>query len=244
MKKQGIINGEDIFVFHSSENVKNKHDATGAFIPEAKKFAKLHGVPNENVFPINCVGTNKNKRRNIVFDALNNRMLDRKRKLKSVVFFMHGMPKFIQCGIGIKHIPLFAIHLQNACDTNVKISLYTCLTAENELRDNEKINLGPATDGGFADELRDEMARQGIIKGWVDGHKTAGHTSWNPMCVRFRCDAVKSELYGAVGGFWIVQPGSDMWKKWVKRIKGKTGFRFRYPYMTQKQIIDELYNSR
>ena len=240
VEQLGMMTNKNILVIHSSKNVKGRHDATGAFIPEAEKFAKLQNVPKENIVGINCIGTGKKKRRDEVVKALfsSDRLWD------AICFFGHGWPRGIQFGYGLDQIDELAFNITATSTFSVKVMLYACLAAENDVRDNVKAadELGPATDGGFADELRDELYRLGVIKGWVDGHKTAGHTSWNPYVVRFRSDAVMSELYGAVGGAWLVQPGSEYWNKWVNKMKGNTGFRYRVPFMTELEIRAELAN--
>ena len=85
---------------------------------------------------------------------------------------MHGWPSGIQCGINKSGLPEFVEFIAEYCDNAVNVVLYTCLTAENETRDNQRKRLGPATDGGFADTLRDLMSKNGLIHGWVDAHKT------------------------------------------------------------------------
>ena len=104
------------------------------------------------------------------------------------------------------------------------------------------LGLGPATDGGFADVLRDEMVRAGLSSGWVDGHKTAGHTSFNPFLVRFLCEDVDDPEHGAEGGSWLVQPRSQLWRKWIAALKSKkNGLRYRFPFLTEMEIKMELF---
>jgi hypothetical protein len=97
------------------------------------------------------------------------------------------------------------------------------------------------TDGGFADLLRDEMVRRGITDGWVDAHKTAGHTSWNPNVVRFLCEDVDDEEFGAEGGFYLVEPRSTYWKKWCAALRdNKSGFRYSFMTKTEFEIKTAL----
>jgi hypothetical protein len=44
---------------------------------------------------------------------------------------------------------------------------------------------------------------------------------------------------GGSGGFWIVEPKSELWKPWVKALK-TTDLRFRFPAMTVAEIHSEL----
>jgi len=230
-----MINGDKILVFYSSTNAKGRHDATGAFIPEAKKFQREHSIPLKNMIPVECVGIRKGVRRTRVLEELSQR-----ESLQAIAFFGHGWPKGIQFGFGKQHIQSLSKALAESCVSSVKIILYACLAAENDIRDGEIGAPGPATDGGFADELRDQMVREGLRTGHVDAHKTAGHTSWNPYVVRFKCDNVMSDTYGAVGGAWLVEPSSESWKSWVKALRSKNGLRYRFPFMSELEIKSEL----
>ncbi len=216
-------------VFYSSKNVKGRKDSTGAFTPEAKKFAKFHGVSDEDLIGIDCTKTNRpGNRRAMVIQELRQR-----ESLELLAFFGHGWPSGIQFGFNKKHINLLVGHLQATND--LKIGLYACLAAENQVRDTDHKNVGPGTDGGFADMLRDEMVRFGITRGWVDAHKTAGHTSWNPYVVRFLCEDVDDPEYGAEGGGWIVEPRSKYWKTWVQALRRNAGG-IRYGFMVEDEL--------
>jgi hypothetical protein len=225
---------DNILVFYSSTNSKNKHDATGAFIPEAQAFCKLHDVPKENQIAIECIGVPRRKRKKEVFDVIHN--LGAKQSFDGLAFFGHGWPNGIQFGLLRKDVEEFAQLLSMRCTTDVKIVLYACLAAENDVRDRELKNIGPASDGGFADLLRDSMSEWGLLRGWVDAHKTAGHTSWNPYVVRFLCGT--SDLQG---GAWLVAPRSQYWRDWIKKLKDKpSGLRYRFPFMSELEIKAEL----
>lgn len=225
-------------VFYSAVNSKGRVDATGAFIPEAKKFAESHSIPSDRLIGID--GTSRNPaalRRAQVLNALRNY-----EDLDFIAFFCHGWPNGIQFGFQRKHIELLVRHFQ-ALPT-LRVCLYACLAAENDVRDNELKRLGPATDGGFADLMRDEMVRCGFTMGWVDGHKTAGHTSFNPYVVRFNCDDVDDPEFGAEGGGWVVEPRSTYWKKWISALRHNThGMRYHFPVMDElhiKTVLDKI----
>ena len=74
---------KNILVIYSSQNVKKRYDATGAFIPEAKAFAEYHKVPDENVIGIDCVCTKQTERRKQVLRAID---CCHKRTGKKIVF--------------------------------------------------------------------------------------------------------------------------------------------------------------
>jgi hypothetical protein len=234
---------KNILVIYSNTNTGKKSDATGAFIPEARAFAKVHGVPAENVVGIKCPKTNKAKRRKQVLDAIES--AGQYGPLDAIAFFGHGWPDGIQFGFNRAHIPELVGTMQGYCSPSVKVTLFACLAAENDVRDKQVKQLGVATDGGFCDLLRDEMVRHGMNKGDVTGHKTAGHTRWNPYWVRFLCSAVTNPEVGATGGAWLVEPGSELWRPWVKALKDqKGGLGYRLIFMSELDIKAELMGAR
>lgn len=235
----GFVHDWNVLVFYSNTNVQGRKDATGAFIPEAREFRKCHGIPKENFIGIKCPKVKLPIRREQVFSKIEE--IGSQRPINSIAFFGHGWPQGIQFGIRRGEIPKLVELLAEYATNDVRLVLYACLAAENDVRDKEIGKLGPATDGGFADELRDNMVRAGISNGIVDAHKTAGHTSWNPYVVRFLCSDVVTPEYGGTGGAWLVEPRSESWRSWVKALKDKKrGLRYRFPYMSQYEILSEL----
>jgi len=151
--------------------------------------------------------------------------------------FGHGWPDGIQFGFRRSDLYELAARLAVSCAEDVRVILYACLAAENDVRDRDHANVGPGTDGGFADLLRDDLASWGKNRCQVDAHKTAGHAAWNPYVVRFRGEA------GTMGGYWLVAPGSELWPKWIKKMRGravKNHLRYRFPLMSELQIKAEL----
>lgn len=218
-------------VFYSSKNSDGKTDASGAFVPEAKSFAKRHNIPVCDVIGVDCTKRNSpGKRREVVMDEIAKRS-----NLDLLAFFGHGWPDGIQFGLKRIHVQYLVKVIGMHSNPGLKVGLFACLTAENDVREADHRNVGPGTDNGFADCFRDEMVRCGMSGGWVDAHKTAGHTNWNPYVVRFMCEDVKDPQYGAEGGSWLVSPGSLYWKRWCRALKNKATF-FRYDFM----LMDEL----
>lgn len=233
------MESENVLAIYSNTNSHGKSDASGAFIPEAKAFAELHGLQPANLVGLRLPHVAKTKRRQQTLDAIAEAA--RNQPLTAIGLFGHGWPDGIQFGFNRKHIPELAECIADNSYGDVKVTLFACLAAENDVRDKNVNNLGPATDGGFADLLRDEMVRQGLTRGWVDGHKTAGHTSWNPYLVRFLCEDVDDPEMGATGGAWLVAPRSQLWRKWVNRLRDKkSGLRYRFPFMTEMEVKSEL----
>lgn len=220
------------FVLYSNKDSFGKHDASGAFIPEARAFKKVHNIPDHNFVGMDCVSRGTTAKREMAMAILEE--MGKPEPVDLFAFFGHGWPAGLQCGLSSNTIPGFADVLRRNCVPGVRVALYACLTAENEVRDDGTAGAGPATDGGFADLLRDAMARAGLTGGWVDGHKTAGHATWNPYVVRFPCN------FEGVGGEWLIKPKSGLWKPWVRALKEKGGLRHRFPVMSRQEIEDEL----
>jgi len=228
----------NICIIYSNTNTKGKHDASGAFEPYAEKFRVLHKVPIDNCTGVKFPGVPTPKRRRVVYDAIHAN--GRREKLDMLALFMHGWPSGIQAGVNKNNLPNFVDLLTQTCKPSVRIVLYACLAAENDVRDSERKRLGPATDGGFADTLRDLMSAAGLTDGWVDAHKTAGNALWNPFVVRFVCQVRPQHAYPELyrGGAWLVEPGSQYWSEWCKH----DNLDLWYPFMTQAQIFQELAN--
>lgn len=229
----------NMVVIYSNTNTEGKRDATGAFIPEAKAFQKRHNIPDEHMFGVKCPGVAKAKRRQAALEGI--RAVGRTGKIDTIAFFGHGWPKGIQFGFNRNNLIELVNTMAEICQDDVNVILYACLAAENDERDTDYGNPGPATDGGFADMLRDEMVRQGMKSGWVDAHKTAGHTTWNPYVIRFLCSDVEDEEEGAMGGAWIVEPRSQFWKKWRTALKSAEGtLRYDFPFLSELEIKQQL----
>lgn len=224
------MNKDKLLIFYSSKNTHGKKDATGAFIPEARGFARHYGIPDEHLIGVDCTQP-KRQRREQVLAAIAS-----VEGLEGLLFFCHGWPTGIQMGFNLKNLHILADVIAKHAVDDIKVGLMACLTAENKERDNEVKEIGPATDGGFADRLRDELSARKISRGWVDGHKTAGHTSWNPMLIRFLCENANQEEdddHETPGGSWIIKPGSLYWKRWREALKNNTG-NLRYEFFRQE----------
>ena len=213
-------------IFYSNTNSNGKNDATGAFVPEAKAFAKYYGVPPENVVGVNCKLPPIQRRKAVI------KKLKQAKDFEVLMFFGHGWPDGIQFGFNRANID----ELASAIDfvDGMKIGIFACLTAENDTRDNNIDGLGVATDGGFADKLRDVLNVEYGWTGWVDAHKTAGHATWNPYVVRFKAGQ-------HLGGQWIITPGTDLWKHWVRALANNDDdMRYRFFTMFGDDIKVEL----
>lgn len=214
-------------VIYSSSNSEGRHDATGAFIPEAKEFQKFYSVPEENMLPVPCTQLKADKRREAVCMFLRN-----KSDIDLVAIACHGWSQGIQMGFTLPHAITLAKYLSMACKPTARIALYCCSTASGNT---EAVNIGPATDGGFADVLRDNLLGLGFNGGWIDAHKTAGHCTQNPYVVRFYLDPTLANTQGEItGGDWLVSPKNPLWRAWARNLK--KDLRFLYPMKTELEI--------
>jgi hypothetical protein len=220
----------NIAVIYSAVNKPPKNDAIGAFIPEALAFQKCHGVPNENMFGFNWHEKAEKRRKDLIEHIWK---CGKDQPLDAIAFFCHGWPSGIQAGFTKKYINELVTAINLVSRDYLEIVFYACLTAENDTIDKWIENIGPATKGGFADTLAMELGKLGI-SGHVDAHKKAGHTTWVPYVVRFINSGIESRAS------WLVEPKSESWNKWVKALR-KTDMRFRFPFMTELEIKNELH---
>jgi hypothetical protein len=223
-------------IFTPDRNTHGKKDYTGAFKPLAIKFAKHHGIPRKNIIPIN-VGRGMKKRKLEVIAALQDEEREGHGNYDTVAFFCHGFPQGIQAGFSWRGkqkpgpvMDELASLIYEASDRDdICVPLFCCSTA------NTKQKKAVGGDGGFADELRDALCRQGAIENRVVGHTTVGHTTTNPSTRFFDGSMMPA---GGTGGYWIARPRGPLWPKWKKYLRG--GGWMDMPYLELEQIRDKL----
>lgn len=214
--------------FAPLHNSPGKKDATGAFQPESDSWIACRH-DNGDADWAHVLVDNKlpsAKQRAAVLAAIGDHSADH------IAFFCHGWKTGIQFGFGMQHLDTIAQTIMIALSHGfawpwVSVALYACSTADGP---------GAGGDGGFADGLRDAFCRAGVTLCTVDAHDRPGHTSKNPYVRRF--EGMGSKV-GGTGGYWIVAPGSPLWKPWVKALRD-TDLRFRFPSMSIAEIHDEL----
>lgn len=208
----------------------HENDYLGAFRPEARAFAKLHGILPTRIKAID------------VSRPLADRHFALCREIAAagpidlLAFFCHGWPLGIQVGGVVGRIRSLAQTIANASGPTLRIVLYACSTAADPTRPAPPGDAGPGGDGGFADQLRDALCAVGRPYCRVDAHTVRGHTTQNPFVRRFSGDG---SLIGGHGGSWIVAPHSAQWSTW-KHVLEKTDLRFRFPLMSLAEIHNEL----
>lgn len=218
-----------IIAFAPAFNTHGRHDATGAFQPEARAFLGHNGAVGD-LFLISNRNTEDAMRKQVL-GAIGG--LGRTLGADSAVaFFCHGLRRKIQFGFDVRNVDQLAHGIAEATYPGMRcalVVLYCCNTAGVP---------GVGGDGGFADALRDALCRAGSTYCQVDAHTTAGHTTRNPYVRRFEG---KGSPVGGVGGYMLVAPKSKLWPKWRKAMQDEHGtLRYEFPFMAVSEIHKRL----
>lgn len=204
-------------------------DGFNVFYPEAKKFIAYHadagkgdyGIDAHGPFGIDAMrmtGTVPVGEKRAAMAARRKQVLDVLKKHRgqytSVAFFCHGWRTGMQFGFDMSTVKSLAQELSrgDVLLSYMDVSLYSCSCGGG----------GNDGDGGFADSLRDELCKAGVVACKVVAHTTAGHATSNPYVREFEG---KGSPVGGNGGSWIVAPGSELWEPWKKALK-TTSLRF------------------
>lgn len=214
--------------FVPDQNTPGKVDMTGAFLPEARAFARFHGQPDTVVYRFPSA-VPMQLRRQAVTEVIEKA----DQPLDVLGFWCHGWRDGIQAGFRAANILTLARLVAMHCSKTAYVLLYACDTGSN-VDDVGDTLPGPGGDGGFADELRDAaelLGRQVTVM----GHTTAGHCGMNPFARRF------APGEGGKGGSWFVEPESPLWQAWVRALRDpRSTLRFRFWSMTSDEISEEL----
>lgn len=214
--------------FAAGFNSTGRHDATGAFQPEAKAFCRLHKLAGPLLFD------NRQKypvRRAFVYHALEECQTG---ALDVVALFCHGWIDGVQTGHVRAVAQDFARRLARVASPRLVLVLYACDSGRDADRDRkDDDDAGPGGDGGFADVMRDALLNAGVLEPRVFAHATLGHTTRNPYVRVF------DNTQGTIGGQWVVEPHSPQWRAWVRALD-KTSLRFRFPFMSRQEVEAEL----
>lgn len=217
-----------MLLFVPDANTPGKVDMSGAFLPEARAFARFHGQ-GDNIITRFPAGVPMQRRAQACTDAIQKAST----AIDVLAFFCHGWRDGLQAGFRTLNTLALARLIAERCDKHAHVLLYACDTGSNvgDVGDTEP---GPGGDGGFADELRDACEALGR-EVEVMGHTTAGHCALNPFARRF------SPGFGGKGGTWFVEPESPLWQAWVRALRDPRGtLRFRFWAMTCEEIAEEL----
>lgn len=196
---------------------KQKVDATKVFQPEAKRFLVIHRGGD-------LVVVNNRQPKIAMAEHVLDSLLRGEHKWLTIALFCHGWSTGIQLGFDLKNIRDLARAIADTSEPDVKVLLYCCSTASTPQK---LLGAGPGGDGGFADELRDNLCRFGAKYCRVMAHTTPGHSTKNPHLRFF--EGGGSDI-GGQGGQYVVRPGSTLWRRW-KDAMAHSEMRFRVGHM-------------
>ncbi len=195
----------------SKNNLAGRSDATGAFIPGAKRFGMLHGSPH--VVQLDMSGRPVERKARFM-ETLNGY-----EKVETLAIFCHGFSNGLQCGIYTRDMPLLAAELKRL---EVKTAiLYACSTAKNK-------------ESGFATTLAKATGCR------VLAHTTAGHAITNPYLVEITPENGCRYIFpppssGLIGDLMVVT--KKRWARWLQAVKKPGSF---LPYMIGSLSYDDL----
>jgi hypothetical protein len=206
--------------FVGDRNAPGKRDWSGAFLPEATKFAAFYGGTVVRI-PLDAT---KAWQRDAMITAL------RKAKIgydPVVGIFCHGFTRRIELGFDLTTVGSLARELAKVGAMDV--GLYTCSTGAGK---------GPGGDGGFADGLRDALCAEKAVECRVVAHVTPGHATMNPHKRFFHG---LGSTVGGVGGVDVLTPTSKHWRAWRARLRDpKDTLRYLLPRLDFAQILEEV----
>lgn len=224
------MNGIVIAPAHNSPGINKRtgtawHDASGAFIPEARAFAKRHGFPPPTLFDNRRPYPARRRQVEAAIRAA-------ARPLDVAALMQHGWRDGTQSGHLRDHARGLAELLAECSSPSLCVAVMACDTGrdgDNERSDDD--DPGPGGEGGWADLLRDELVRAGVTGCRVLAHATPAHATRNAYLREFRADQ-------PTGGSWIVEPDSALWPAWVRALKGS--LRFDLPFLTTVEVHARL----
>lgn len=177
-------------------------DATGAFLPEAQAFRRLHGEPEmvdghcipkmgwlEYVAPLTPA-----KRRGLAETSIRSIA-----GLDVLAIFGHGTANsLVASGHNMSQVFELALAIRDV--RAMTTIFYACSTA--------------AGRRGFADYVADSLPGVHV---WA--HSSAGHSTWNPNL----------QLAGGPnGGDPVVRKSEPLWKRWVSKMHDDQAFRLSF----------------
>lgn len=234
-----IPDTETTLIFIPNKN-HTKRDYSAVFKPEAERFCDFWDIDKDECIHQFDISKKYKDRAEDVYNVIDNH----RAPLNNLVFFCHGFPNGIQCGIKTKDLDRFVESIWQTpfghTADEINVILYCCSTgdtpgtpAANERRD------GPGMgDNSFADKFRDKLCEYGFTFCTVWGHTTVGHSTRNPYMRVFYGEGSPE---GGSGGRFPVSPNSSLWKEWKKALwsrgewksseYNRKNFRFAFPYL-------------
>lgn len=160
---------------------------------------------------------------------------------RTIAIFCHGSKHWI-FGIGYnrKNIKQLAQYIKNTGTEKVFIILYACSCGKGK-GDRYPIGTVPKK-AGVAMMLADELAKLGVnFK--IIAHTTRGRATMNPYCVFItkELNMIFKQVVIKRVTRWQGKKdpiGRKRWLRWIEMLEENTDFRFKFPYMKQRQVVD------
>lgn len=207
------------------------HDATGAFQPGARAFAKLHGLPPPVLFD------NRPTPTALRLPEVLRAIRAMPPPLDILAIFSHGWRTGTQWGGAVGYADAIAIAVSAMAAADIVIALYACSAGEDvneSAHPGHHENTPGAGDGSFADALRDKILAHGK-RPRILAHATVGHAYRNPYVRVFDASTT-------AGGEWLIEPGSADWHAWADALKDENRMLWaRFPTMSREQVLTELH---
>jgi hypothetical protein len=208
-----------------THNHRGRKDVTGAFLPEARAFADLHGAELRQ-FDNRAAKWRRRREVEAILDAA-------PLKLTHVAIFCHGYRRGLQTGHTTFSVNRLAAAIARNATASASVTLYACDTArDGDKQRNDDTKPGPGGEGGFADKLRDGLLAHGMRGGHIDAHPVTAHATKAPYVRRFYIDPEAQDL----GGDWLVAPGSTLWQAWRRKLRQDRRFRLSFPLMSTEAV--------
>lgn len=251
--------GVQALVLLPDRDSPGRNDWSGAFHPEALRFARLHKVPPPQVIQIDTARPRAARLAQLLA------AVEASAAINCLAIFSHGWRGGLGVGPYSQDVQVLVRALELRAYGDLSVVLYACSAGDGT----EDGPAGPGGEGGFADALRDALLGAGLAGARVDAHTVDGHTSRNPYVRRFDGSTT-------TGGAWLVRPDERVERAWAtlrRRLDGSDGItlellrqelggdlgagngltwarwrlalrdtdlRFRFPLMTADQIRAEL----
>lgn len=227
----GGMGMKNVCVLVPTTNAAGKRDVTGAFEPEARRYARLmrgmgHTVSEHRVDNTRAMRVRRKQALSALGQAATTAPLD------VIALFCHGWRNGVQHGFTRATLDeLVTLPLSN----EVLFVLYCCSTGQDTRTRN--IAAPGVGDRSFADTLRDKLCVAQRTDCRVVAHTTVAHTTKNPHVLFF--EGLGSPV-GGLGGLAPVTPTHALWRRWKNALRTDDDFRFRFPAMTVAEIHTEL----
>lgn len=165
--------------------------------------------------------------------------------LKGLVYLGHGLPLALSSAGLRGRAAAWELARRMAAAVppeplrGLRVTFYACSAADNPTKKGISLD-GPGTDGGFADEVRDELCRQACPWSIVYAHATAGHATKNRFLAAFEG---RGSPLGGQGGSAVVRAKGPLWGTWKVAMadpSDEVSLRHRLPMMSPDEVLAEI----